>query len=283
MKGILIIAALFNFWLTTSLIAEESIVGIGIALGKDTKTGELKILKVIEGGPASAAGVKAGLLLRKLGDIDMKGKSVVEAVPLIRGPIGSKVNIELLDPADNSTKNFEIIREQIILAAPVKAKRGDAATPLKIKELIKGGPVNPQDGKNIDVVEFWATWCGPCRVSIPHLTELQKRFKDKGVVIVGISDEDPAKVKPFVEKMGEQMNYTIACDDDRQTFASYMEAYGHDSIPTAFVITKDGKVVWDGHPMVGLDQAVEAAVNEGKDKKLLIVATVRLSVLPLDI
>jgi thiol-disulfide isomerase/thioredoxin len=266
MKRILIIAAVFNLCLTTSLMAEESIVGIGIALGKDTKTGELKIVKVIDGGPASAAGVKAGLLLRKLGDIDMKGKSVIEAVPLIRGPVGSKVNVELLDPADNSTKNFEIIREQIILPAPVKAKRGDAAAPLKIKEWIKGGPVNSQDGKDVYVVEFWATWCGPCRVSIPHLTELQKRFKDKGVVIVGISDEDPAKVKPFVEKMAEKMNYVVACDDDHQTFAPYMDAYGHDGIPTAFVINKNGKVVWDGHPMAGLDRAIEAALADSKEK-----------------
>jgi thiol-disulfide isomerase/thioredoxin len=266
MKRILLIAALLNLCLITSLSAEESIVGIGIALGKDAKTDELKVIKVIEGGPASAAGVKAGLLLRKLGDIDLKGMSVTDAVPLIRGPIGSKVNLELFDPTDNSTKSFQITRAQIVLAAPVKAKRGDTAGPLKIKQWIKGAPMDPKDGKNVYVVEFWATWCGPCRVSIPHLTELQKRFQNKGVVIVGISDEDPAKLKPFVEKMAENMNYVVACDDDYQTSASYMEAFGYNTIPTAFVIDKNGKVVWDGHPMAGLDQAIENALAAGQDK-----------------
>ena len=69
------------------------------------------------------------------------------------------------------------------------AKLGDPAAPLSIKEWVKGKPVDVKDGKNIYVVEFWATWCGPCRTSIPHLTELQKKFKDKGVVFVGVSDE----------------------------------------------------------------------------------------------
>ena len=80
-------------------------------------------------------------------------------------------------------------------------KIGDPAAPLKIKEWVKGKEVNVLDGKNLYVVEFWATWCGPCKVSIPHLTEMQKKFKDRGVVFVGISDEAVDKVKPFVENM----------------------------------------------------------------------------------
>jgi thiol-disulfide isomerase/thioredoxin len=163
-----------------------------------------------------------------------------------------------------AVKNADVAREEIVLAAAGKAKRGDAAAPLKIKEWIKGQPVDVKDGKNIYVVEFWATWCPPCRVSIPHLTQLQKRFKDKGVVVVGISDEPAPTVKPFVKKMAEQMDYLVACDDNRQTFARYMEAYGHDGIPTAFIVDKKGKVVWDGHPMGGLDKAIEAVLKDAQ-------------------
>jgi len=57
--------------------------------------------------------------------------------------------------------------------------------------------------------------------------------------------------------MGDNMDYVVACDEDRQTFAAYMQAYRHDGIPTAFVVDKNGKVVWDGHPMAGLDKALE--------------------------
>jgi thiol-disulfide isomerase/thioredoxin len=138
------------------------------------------------------------------------------------------------------------------------AKLGDPAGALAINAWVKGKPVDVKDGKNIYVVEFWATWCGPCRVSIPHLTELQKKFKDKGVVFVGISDEPLATVKPFVDSMAAKMDYVIACDDNRLTNDRYMAAYGQGGIPTAFIVGKDGKVLWVGHPMAEL----ETTLNE---------------------
>jgi thiol-disulfide isomerase/thioredoxin len=137
------------------------------------------------------------------------------------------------------------------------ARIGDAAAPLAITEWVKGKAVDVKNGQNICVVEFWATWCGPCRVSIPHLTKLQKRFKDKGVVVVGISDETADKVKPFVEQQAEKMDYVVAIDDARKSNKGYMEAYGQNGIPHAFIVGKDGKVLWHGHPMAGLDQALE--------------------------
>jgi thiol-disulfide isomerase/thioredoxin len=136
------------------------------------------------------------------------------------------------------------------------AKLGDAAAPLAIKDWVKGKSVDVKDGKNVYVVEFWATWCGPCRTSIPHLTELQKKFKDKGVVFVGVSDETAEKVKPFVEKMGDKMEYVVACDEDRKTSEGYMTAYGQGGIPTAFIVGKDGKVLWFGHPMSELEETI---------------------------
>lgn len=260
MKAKLLVLAVISCLFTMALFARESIVGIGVSLGADEKTGDFKIVQVIPGGPASKAGVKAGMVVRKLDSTEVAGKKLTEVIALVRGPVGSKLKMEAFDPESNAVKDFELGREEIVLAKPKQAKRGDEAAPLKIKEWIKGQPVDVKDGKNVYVVEFWATWCPPCRVSIPHLTQLQKRFKDKGVVVVGISDEPAAKVKPFVTRMGAKMDYTVACDDARQTFAQYMEAYRHDGIPTAFIVDKSGKVVWDGHPMAGLDKAIEAVL-----------------------
>lgn len=126
---------------------------------------------------------------------------------------------------------------------------GDAAPPLDVTT-IKGEPVNLRDGKgkNVVIVEFWATWCGPCRDSIPHLTALQKRYGDKGLVIIGISDEAPETIRSFVNKMGSQMDYTVAADKDRQTWRRYMAAVGAEGIPHAFVVDKSGSLIWHGHP-----------------------------------
>jgi thiol-disulfide isomerase/thioredoxin len=148
---------------------------------------------------------------------------------------------------------------------------GDSAAPLQISEWTKGKPVNlaALKGKQVAVVEFWATWCPPCRASIPHLTELQKKFKD--VVFIGVSDEESAVVKKFVTKMGAQMDYTVALDQNRQTSAGYMGAYKIGGIPHAFIVDKQGRVVWHGHPMdrleETLDQVVKGTYDMGKEKK----------------
>jgi len=140
------------------------------------------------------------------------------------------------------------------------AELGDAAEPLQVGDWVKGKPVDlaAGKGKQVFVVEFWATWCAPCRASIPHLTELQKKFKD--VAFVGVSDEDVATVKKFVEKMGDKMDYTVAVDKEGKTSAAYMKAYGINGIPHAFIVDKQGRIAWHGHPMDNLDQALEEVV-----------------------
>lgn len=147
------------------------------------------------------------------------------------------------------------------------ADLGMAAPDLKIKEWVKGQAVDLKAGKDkqVTVVEFWATWCPPCRASIPHLSELQAKFKDKNVTIVGVSDETVPKVKPFVDKMADQMNYVVAVDDARRTSAAYMEAFGVDGIPHAFIVDKQGRIAWHGHPMSGLDKALEDIVSGDYD------------------
>jgi peroxiredoxin len=144
--------------------------------------------------------------------------------------------------------------------SPVRAAElGDVAPALSIAQWIKGEPVDLAEakGKNVIVVEFWATWCGPCRVSIPHLTDLQQRFQDRGVVVIGVSDESAADVQPFVDNMGDKMDYRVALDRNRQTAEAYMAAFGVNGIPHAFVIDREGRIAWHGHPMSGLDQVLD--------------------------
>lgn len=153
----------------------------------------------------------------------------------------------------------------LVLAAALHvraAKIGDPAGALAIQDWVRGEPValSAGKGKQTYVVEFWATWCGPCRTTIPHLSELQKKFKDRNVTFIGVSDEPVAKVKPFVEKMGAKMEYTVASDPSRKTHQAYMEAYGQNGIPAAFVVDPQGRIAWVGHPMAGLEEVLEKVV-----------------------
>ena len=134
---------------------------------------------------------------------------------------------------------------------------GDPAPKLQVGKWVQGEPVRGFDTNHVYVVEFWATWCGPCRASIPHLNELWQKFKDKGVVVIGqdVWDND-GDVAPFVKKMGDKMTYRVTLDDKSQETEGFMAAHwwkrgvNHHGIPAAFVINQHGSIAWIGHPMV---------------------------------
>jgi thiol-disulfide isomerase/thioredoxin len=141
----------------------------------------------------------------------------------------------------------------VTASAAGKLGVGDAAPKLEVKEFVKGEPVAQFEKGKTYVVEFWATWCGPCKESIPHLTALQKKHKDVVFIGVSVSERDPKGVKPFVEKMGDKMNYRVATDDvsggEGKMSKNWMDASGQEGIPAAFIINGDGKIAWIGHPL----------------------------------
>jgi len=141
---------------------------------------------------------------------------------------------------------------------------GDKAPAIKIAKWVKGKEVDLAKAgpDEVFVVEFWATWCGPCKMSIPHMSEMQDHFKDKKVTFIGVSDEEPKVVEKFLKDgFDSKMRYTVAIDEDNKTDKAWMKAAGQDGIPTAFVV-KGGKILWIGHPMNGLDLQVADACGD---------------------
>jgi thiol-disulfide isomerase/thioredoxin len=156
---------------------------------------------------------------------------------------------------------------------------GSNAPPLNVEHWIQDGggkfkPVTKFEPGKVYVIEFWATWCGPCVASMPHLAELQKEYADKGVQIVSVSDEDLETVEGFLERPvrgaeGGAKTYRdltkawcLTTDPDGSTYKDYMTAAGQNGIPTSFVVGKDSKIEWIGHPMQ-LDEVL-AQVVDGK-------------------
>ena len=124
---------------------------------------------------------------------------------------------------------------------------------------IQGKPLKLSDFKGKVVgLDFWATWCGPCRIEIPGFIELQKRYLSQGFTMIGISmDDSPEPVVDFYKQM--QMNYPVAVGNDRLG-----ELYGGmPGLPTTFLIGRDGRI-YAKH--VG---ATDPAVFEAEIKELL--------------
>lgn len=131
---------------------------------------------------------------------------------------------------------------------------GQSAPEIQAGSWLNGGPqtLAALRGKVV-LVEFWATWCGPCRQSIPHLKELYARLSPQGLAMVSLTSEHPDAVEPFAKEMG--MTYPIGMD------STTADTYGVRGIPYAVVVDRQGKIVWEGHPMGGLDQALEKALK----------------------
>src|SRR5215468_6331455 len=117
-------------------------------------------------------------------------------------------------------------------------KNPDPAPALEINDL-SGKPILLDEDKGkIVLLNFWATWCGPCRAEIPDLIEIQKRYGDSLQIIgLDVDDDDVAEVKKFVEKNGINYPVGMATNEIRIQYG------GVAALPTSFVLDKEGRVV----------------------------------------
>jgi len=171
-----------------------------------------------------------------------------------------------------------VINAQSTPPAPT-LKIGDAAPKLAVSKWAQGEPVNGFESGTTYIVEFWATWCGPCKTSIPHLNEIHNKYKSKGLVVIGqdCSERDESKVGPFIKEMGDKMTYRIALDAKKDSadrgamLLTWMQAAGRNGIPSAFIVDKTGKIAWIGHPSKLDDTLLDSIIGGTWDMKKAVV------------
>ncbi|MCA9304712.1 MAG: TlpA family protein disulfide reductase [Phycisphaerales bacterium] len=132
---------------------------------------------------------------------------------------------------------------------------GSNAPELQIAKFVKGESVDHLAEGQVYVVEFWATWCGPCIAAFPHLSEMQADYGDK-VRFIGVNVWEQKTgadriemVEDFVADQGERMDYTVAVEVDGKMSDTWLRPANQNGIPAAFIVGADGKIAWIGHPM----------------------------------
>ncbi|GAB6843661.1 thiol-disulfide isomerase/thioredoxin [Methylorubrum rhodinum] len=147
---------------------------------------------------------------------------------------------------------------------------GDPAPALPPATFLKGTPVSAFEPGHVYVVECWATWCGPCRTTIPHLTQMQKDHPEARFVAVAVWEDNIEDVRSFVAEQGEAMSYAVAYDVAEPAASGgwmphhwLLPAY-RNGIPTAFIVDRAGRVAWIGHP-VGMEDVLPAIVDGSFD------------------
>jgi thiol-disulfide isomerase/thioredoxin len=129
-------------------------------------------------------------------------------------------------------------KDSTVVTTQKPAEQRRSAPDFTLKDA-DGKTVKLSDYKGkVVLLNFWATWCGPCKIEIPWFIEFQKKYKDQGFTVIGVSvdDEGWEIVKPYLAT--KQVNYPVVVSDEAVN-TSYG---GIESLPTTFVLDKDGKI-----------------------------------------
>nr|WP_276315597.1 TlpA disulfide reductase family protein [Mesorhizobium jarvisii] len=142
------------------------------------------------------------------------------------------------------------------------------APSIKVENWLRGEPLTTFEPGKVYIIEFWATWCGPCVDGMSHLMQLQEKYRDSGVEIVGVAaseaaptaDEARSKLDAWLTEKFSNLNYRMAFDSTGEMKKLWMEPSFSFTIPTSFVVDRDAHIAFIGGP-TKLDEVLPKVLN----------------------
>jgi thiol-disulfide isomerase/thioredoxin len=235
---------------------------LGISMDRDTHGPGVLVGHVVHGSPADKGGIREGDRIVRVGGVAVAsgqdvvqavaGRAVGEALDLTRLRDGHEVIVRALlaeFPSHDEAMRMDLVGAPAPTWSHLDAVTG--AVPASVSDL-KG---------QVLLLDFWATWCAPCRIIGPKLSQLQTRYGAQGLTVLGVSSEDGDDVRTFIRQ--QPLRYSIAVDPGADT----ARRYGVVSLPTLVAIDRRGIVRdvfigYDAEAEVRLEKLVRTLLAE---------------------
>jgi thiol-disulfide isomerase/thioredoxin len=233
---------------------------LGVSMDAGNPTG-VGIVHVLRGSPADGAGIRAGDRIVAVDSVKVASPASVTRVVAAHQPGETlvlaierrgetlKLNV-VLAPRPSSTDMLK--RDLVGATAPAWQVTPLGAAPASL---------TPLRGRVV-LVDFWASWCGPCRMLVPRLSALKKKFGAQGLSVVGVTTDDASSAALYAERA--HMDYGVVVDSTGET----TRAYGVSALPTMVLVDKAGIVrdVLIGYDPEGEGQKLEAQIRSLLDE-----------------